>query len=112
MQRLLESVLCSGIQLYLAGHDHDMEYISEGAYERCPEVAMAISGTGAQTRPFPGDQGASHRVQNSQFYDDRDLGFASIRATSSRLELRFIDASGKTLFEWERQRDAEEPPHQ
>lgn len=98
MRHLLESVLCTGVDLYLAGHDHDLEYVAPGAVAKCPRLALAISGAGSSTRPAP-DETVSPRVGQSEFFDDQHVGFLSIHATRAQLRLRFVGGSGEALFE-------------
>jgi tartrate-resistant acid phosphatase type 5 len=98
MRDLLESVLCAGADLYLAGHDHNLEYIAPGAVAKCPELALAVSGAGSQVRAADAGGAPVSRTPQSEFFDDKTLGFVAMDATAQELELRFIDAESRVLF--------------
>ena len=63
------------------------------------KVAMqGGSGAGSQARPADYRGAPVSRVQESEFFDDRTLGFVALDATREALELRFIDAENRVLF--------------
>lgn len=84
MQALLPLLRAGGVDLYLCGHDHDLELVSG-------EPLFLISGSGSEPRPmialmlrtlFPADT-------------RKRFGFAVLDLTASTLSVTFYDASGE-----------------
>lgn len=89
---LLEGVYC-GADLYIAGHDHDREFIDRGRDPGCPDTHFAVSGAGSKLRssPFP-------PIAGQLFYDDTVEGFAYLAFSSAALHFEFWDKDGTLDF--------------
>jgi tartrate-resistant acid phosphatase type 5 len=94
-----EAIYC-GADMFLSGHDHNMEFIDQGRDPNCPNVAFAISGAGAKLREtreellYPEDAGGEHQ----RFYQQDIEGFAYLELTGDSLSFDFIDKNGEVLF--------------
>lgn len=78
-----------GVQLYLSGHDHDLQH------QKPPgTVDYLISGAGSQTR-------RSKENLTSKF-SQQVSGFAALRLTADSLHLHFIDYTGNTIYSYGR----------
>lgn len=79
-----------GVQLYLAGHDHDLEHIKDPK----SHVHHVVSGAGSQTRPL---EGKTHAL-----FQHPLPGFVAIEVHRHHLELNFMGtntaASPKPLY--------------
>jgi hypothetical protein len=86
---LLDSLIeACGVHLYFSGHDHHQEHLSAGSFEQI------IQGAAASPREF----GQAPRVEGVQRLVASDrLGFALVRVTPQRLELRFFGHAGTTI---------------
>jgi tartrate-resistant acid phosphatase type 5 len=78
-----------GVQLYLAGHDHDLQHQQPKG-----NVDYIVSGAGSQTRKTGTD---SH----TKFARDVS-GFASISLSADSLQLHFIDYKGNLIYSYSR----------
>lgn len=78
-----------GVQLYLSGHDHDLQHQQPKG-----TVDYVISGAGSQTR-------RSSEHATTKFTRDVS-GFAALRLTSDSLHLHFIDYTGNTIYSYGR----------
>lgn len=74
-----------GVQAYLNGHDHDLEYLVEGG------VSYLCSGSGAEAR------GVAAIAQSRFAY--ADLGFVSCALSGSTLNARFHAEDGRSIYE-------------
>lgn len=81
-----------GVQLYVNGHDHDLQRIERSG------VTYVCSGAGSETRSVKG-------VQGTRFCADRS-GFTSYRLDRDRLSVSFVDWTGQTLHTATIDRDA------
>ena len=87
----IETIVCpTGIDLYIAGHDHNRQWFATGQ-EGCDAPEFIVSGASATTTDFKGDQ-------NSLFEDDKKLGFLWVRIQGSKLHAEFIDTDGNIDF--------------
>jgi acid phosphatase len=73
-----------GVQVYLNGHDHDLEHRFEGG------IHYLTSGAGAMSRPAKSAEGA-------KFFADR-TGFMTARLQPTTLEIEFLDLNGAKLY--------------
>ena len=91
---LLPAMQQSGVDLYLAGHDHNQQLIL-----RPGEPAWVISGGGGQTL----DTLAPDANQEALFAASRP-GFTGLQITAQRLQLAYYDEGGKAdhVFAWNR----------
>ncbi len=79
--------------MFLTGHDHNMEFIDKGRDAQCPNTFFAISGAGAKTRD------SSQPTQPNQlFYDHSIEGLAYLEFTDRAMHFEFIDKNGNVLF--------------
>ncbi len=78
-----------GVQLYLSGHDHDLQHQQPKG-----TVDYVISGAGSQTR-------RTSQNLTSKFSRETS-GFAAISMTSDSLRLNFIDYMGNTIYSYSR----------
>jgi len=91
LQRFFEDFVCGKVDLLVAGHDHDREWIDEpGA---CGGTELLISGAGGSVRAFERDDASVW------WHDDDTPGFLYIVADEHRLVARFVDADGIVAYE-------------
>ncbi len=99
MYKTQAAVYC-GADLFLTGHDHNMEYIAAGRDAACPNTHFAISGAGSKLRDaadgwLRGETGEGFQ----RFYDEEHLGFLYLEARERNLLMQFIDTTGQVLHE-------------
>lgn len=87
---LLESA-CADLDLHLAGHDHDLQWLEPA--DACPDTHLVVSGAGARQRE-PGDNDHPARFEAYGTY-----GFAWLEATEEELTVAFYDGTGRLLHE-------------
>ena len=92
---LLDSVVCD-VDLYIAGHDHNLEFIEPGHHPDCSRPAFATSGAGSMPR-----RSYAEAERGQLYFNDEQVGAAVIEATTDQLRLSFIDGDANTLFEYE-----------
>jgi tartrate-resistant acid phosphatase type 5 len=78
-----------GVQLYLSGHDHDLQHQQPKG-----TVDYVVSGAGSQTR-----RTSEHLTTK---FSRQVSGFAAIALTSDSLHLNFIDYTGNTIYSYSR----------
>jgi len=76
-----------GVQLFLNGHDHDLQHIVVGP------VTYVCTGAGSETRPVS-------RIAGMRFCSDRS-GFTAYRLEGDRMRIAFVDYTGRVLHEAE-----------
>jgi len=90
-----QKALYCGVDMFMAGHDHDLEFIDKGRDGDCPNTYFVISGAGSKTRESfeltPTDQGQI-------FYTEVIEGFSYMEFDANKLYFEFIDRDGKILF--------------
>jgi tartrate-resistant acid phosphatase type 5 len=87
----IETIVCpTGIDLYIAGHDHNRQWFATGQ-EGCDGPEFVVSGAGASSTEFKNDQ-------SNLFGDDTKLGFVWISIQGSKLHAEFIDTDGNVDF--------------
>jgi tartrate-resistant acid phosphatase type 5 len=87
----IETIVCpTGIDLYIAGHDHNRQWFATGQ-EGCDGPEFVVSGAGASSTEFESDQ-------SNLFGDDTKLGFVWISIQGSKLHAEFIDTDGNVDF--------------
>ena len=78
-----------GVQLYLSGHDHDLQHQKPAG-----TVDYVISGAGSQTR---------RTTEHLTTKFTRDVsGFAAVRIKSDSLTLHFVDYTGTPIYSFSR----------
>lgn len=89
-----QAIYCNA-DMFMAGHDHDMEFIDKGRDSKCQNTYFVISGASSKTREkfelTPTDDG-------SIYYDEEIEGFAYLEFKGPKLEFQFIDKTGKVTF--------------
>jgi len=73
------------VQLYLNGHDHDLQHIMVNG------IHYVTSGAGSTTRP-------THHGRNTKFSLGKTSGFVSVSMTADSLTARFVDAKGEERY--------------
>jgi acid phosphatase len=74
-----------GVQVYLNGHEHDLEHLRVG------QINYFTSGAGSKTRP------ATHDARTLFSLGDTG-GFLAVKITPDTFEGRFIDYTGKEVY--------------
>ena len=82
--------------IYLAGHDHDMQHLKpEG------RLHFFVAGSGGKLRPIePGPRSLFARSAN---------GFAVLEILSNTLAVSFVDVTGAELYRYELKGDINQP---
>lgn len=86
-KKFFQRALCGKIDLYLAGHDHDMEVLK--GPKNCP-VLLVVAGSGAKLRGF--------RKETNSLFKRMDYGFAHLRVTKTEIRLAMVTSDGKERF--------------
>jgi tartrate-resistant acid phosphatase type 5 len=93
LSRFLEEVVCRQADLYLAGHDHNLQVLTAPG---CEALLVVSGGGGYATYPVGSRQPSLFQAQAH--------GFAYITLSANRLIVEMIDAAGQVLFRHERTR--------
>ncbi|WP_438022934.1 metallophosphoesterase [Sorangium sp. So ce233] len=94
MYDMQRAIYC-GADMYMGGHDHNLELIDKGRDVDCPNTYFAISGAGSKTRPASAAVPADPR---QLFYTEAIEGFAYLRFEGDSLLFEFIDKHGAVLY--------------
>jgi len=86
VQSFMEDLVCGNVDLYLAGHDHSLQWITP----TCAGTELAVSGSGASGTTLPG--------ANPTRFQSVGLGFLYVVVDGGTLTAQFVDTSGVTLF--------------
>lgn len=73
------------VNAYFAGHDHDLEHLKVG------DLDLIVSGAGSEHRPV--------KEPPTSPFAQAVSGFAMVSVSAERMQLRFIDNTGKLLYE-------------
>ncbi|KAG8379509.1 hypothetical protein BUALT_Bualt07G0095900 [Buddleja alternifolia] len=92
VHRLLPILQANNVDLYVNGHDHCLERISD---DKSP-IQFLTSGAGSKA--WRGDVDTSNREEVKFFYDGQ--GFMSVQMTQSDVEIVFYDVFGRVLHKW------------
>lgn len=92
VKRFLEAHVCGRADLFIAGHDHNLQDL----VSPCPPTEMVISGAGANTTKLIGS--------NPVHFESSSSGFLLVTATASALQLEFFDQDAKLLHQRELRR--------
>lgn len=88
----LEEHVCGRVDLYLAGHDHDLQWLQPAP--TCGPTQLIISGAGAKTRELQDE------TRNPAYFQKGGtLGFFWLELRDSDLVGAVFDAQGRLLFE-------------
>ncbi|TKD12829.1 metallophosphoesterase [Polyangium fumosum] len=89
-----KAVYC-GADMFMTGHDHNLEFIDKGRDGDCPGTHFVVSGAGAKTRDtfefVPKDE-------KQLYFSDAVEGFAYMEFDGPKLSFEFIDRSGAVVF--------------
>jgi hypothetical protein len=87
MEILVNSYMCGQVDLYLSGHDHNMQWLQSP----CTGTEFIVSGAGQSTYPLVGSNPAI-------FETDTTTGFVWIEIDSNILTAVFYDELGTELY--------------
>ncbi len=88
---MLQRVACGEADFYLAGHDHDLQWLEPT--DGCGNTEFIVSGAGAKKR----GQGDGRHPASFQEFDT--TGFVWMQASNTTMHVRFYDGSGQGLFQ-------------
>ncbi|XP_060204227.1 purple acid phosphatase 17-like isoform X1 [Lycium barbarum] len=94
VDRLLPILRAYDVDLYMNGHDHCLEHISDS------ESPIQFLTSGAGSKAWRGDVKGLNREGMNFFYDGQ--GFMSVQLTPTHVEMEFYDVFGKVLHKWNR----------
>ncbi len=86
IQEFIEGYVCGNVDFYLAGHDHNRQWITTD----CQGTQFIVAGAGAKTTEFRVDDG-NHPTD---FADDTTEGFVWFEAAGNTLTVEFWDKFG------------------
>jgi tartrate-resistant acid phosphatase type 5 len=81
----LEANVCSKVDLYLSGHDHSMQWLTD----KCGTTTLAVSGAGAEV--------TSLTARNAVAYESTERGFMYFTVTDKKLTAEIISEAGTVL---------------
>lgn len=87
-QRWFDEHLCERIEMYLAGHDHNLQWLEPSC-----GVELVVSGAGAKVYPLDVDS------DTPALFASAELGFLWAEATENELRGVIYDDEGNVLFE-------------
>jgi tartrate-resistant acid phosphatase type 5 len=93
MYSMQETIFCAGSDIFLTGHDHNVELIDKGAHSACPNVSFIISGAGAKVRSSNAPKHAK-----SLYYNESIEALAYFEFSGNTAKLEFIDKNGALLY--------------
>lgn len=89
-----QAIFC-GADMFMTGHDHDMEFIDKGRDSKCPETYFVISGASSKTREkFE----LTPKDEEQIYYEEEIEGFAYLEFAGNKLVFEFIDKTGNVTF--------------
>lgn len=91
LRAFIEQEVCGEADLYLAGHDHDLQWLKPT--DRCGDTEFIISGAGAKTRSLADEDRNPARFQQGSTY-----GFFWIEIVGDELTGVVYDEDGNELF--------------
>ncbi|EPS60125.1 hypothetical protein M569_14680, partial [Genlisea aurea] len=94
VRRLLPLLQANNVDLYMNGHDHCLERISDS------KSPLQFVTSGAGSKAWRGDVKNLNDQGLRFFYDGQ--GFVSVRLSDSDIELVFYDVDGRVLHQWVR----------
>lgn len=86
VKKFLDEAICGKVDLYVAGHDHSRQWITE----TCQGTELIVSGAGAAATELKGS--------NATYFQSNELGFVYIVVEGKTLTAEFVDATGKGEF--------------
>ncbi len=86
VKNFAESVWCGKVDIYLAGHDHNRQWLDV----TCDGTSLVVSGAGATATPLPGS--------NPVLFQSDTLGILYVSISGKTLTAEFINENGDTEF--------------
>ena len=86
IKNFAESVWCGKVDIYLAGHDHNRQWLDV----TCDGTSLVVSGAGATATPLPGS--------NPVLFQSDTLGILYVSINGKTLTAEFINENGDTEF--------------
>jgi tartrate-resistant acid phosphatase type 5 len=86
VKKFMDDVVCGSVDLYICGHDHSRQWLTD----TCKGTELAVSGAGAGSTDLPG--------RNPTRFESLSLGFLYVRVEGRTLTAEFIDDTGKVEF--------------
>ena len=93
LEDYLNENVCGKVDLYIAGHDHNLQFLPSVA--ACGDTEFIVSGSAGKTRPITGS--------NPAYFEQEAAGFAVLKicGTLGRLDaLTFYDSTGAQLYQY------------
>ncbi|MBC7475700.1 MAG: metallophosphoesterase, partial [Candidatus Sericytochromatia bacterium] len=87
LANMLDKTICNKVDMYLSGHDHDLEHINK----TCGVNYMVSGGGGDGLRPV--SSGKNTRFSKASF------GFSWFKVTKDSIYFQFIDEKGNMLYD-------------
>ena len=92
VKHLLPILQANDVDLYMNGHDHCLEHITD------TKSGIQFLTSGAGSKAWRGDLKSTNREDVKFFYDGQ--GFMSVQLTQTDAEIAFHDISGNVLHKW------------
>jgi hypothetical protein len=86
VKSFLDDVVCGKADVYISGHDHVIEWMTE----TCQGTELITAGTGAESTELKGS--------NATRYQGLELGFLYAVVTSTSFTGELVDKTGRTLY--------------
>jgi hypothetical protein len=86
VKSFLEDNMCGKADVYISGHDHVIEWLTE----TCSGTELITAGTGAESTELKGS--------NATRYQSLELGFLYVVITDTTFTGEFVGKNGQTLF--------------
>ena len=86
VKEFFDSSVCGKVDLYLSGHDHSRQWLTNG----CKGTELLVSGAGASGTDLPG--------RNATRFQSKELGFLYVTISGRTLTAEFIDVAGKVEY--------------
>jgi tartrate-resistant acid phosphatase type 5 len=88
VKKFIEKNVCGKAQLYVSGHDHNLQLI-DGMIKNC-KTQFAVSGAGASTEDLTS--------RNASTFQAQQLGYLALTVNLTTMRLEFLDSNNNTLF--------------
>lgn len=85
VKNFLEDHVCNRVDLYLSGHDHSMQWLTD----KCGTTALGVSGAGAEVTTLT--------TRNAVAYQSTERGFMYFTVTKTKLTAEIISEAGVVL---------------
>jgi tartrate-resistant acid phosphatase type 5 len=92
VEQFFDENVCGNFDLYLSGHDHDRQWLTDPSL--CAGTELLVNGAGAEVKPL--DDPTRNPVA---YQDGTTAGFLYMVVDAGSLTGQFIDADGSVAFE-------------